>query len=525
MKTINLSAQESCDLELLLNGSFAPLSNFMKKDDYSSCIHNCRLSDNSVWPIPITLSIGVDPVDIDTILSLRFNDTEIVQMKVESVYQRHVDEDVLVYGTKDIAHPGVARLPPIGSYYVGGMFVYVNNIKHHNFQSLRMTPAQCKKIFHERKWNTVVGFQTRNPTHNSHLALMKYALQSADGILLHPAIGPTQVSDIPFSTRVRCYQAIIQDNSELPILLSLIPIAMRMAGPREALWHALIRKNYGCTHFVVGRDAAGPSVKRSDNGQSFYGLYEAQDFIKSFSHEELGIHIVESSNISYYPQLKGFFPCDAFGMKDLETCNISGTKLRQLISNGEDIPEWFTSSSVAKILQESKQGCCLYFVGLSGAGKTTLTRAVHEKLLEIYAPTRITILDGDEIRDNLSKGLGFSREDRSQNVRRIGYVAKLLVRSGGIVLCANIAPYEEDRKYNREQISGVGKYLEVYLSTSLTECENRDVKGLYKKARSGNIKGFTGIDDPFEIPQNPDIVIDTKNLSIQECVSQCVSML
>lgn len=514
MKRHTLSAQELCDLELLLDGSFNPLTGFMNYDDYTSCLQSCRLTSGEVWPIPITLTTK-EIHEIGTSLALCQIDGPVVAtLRVESTWKIDVKQEcLLIYKTLDISHPGVEAVQlREGMHYVGGSIISSGSIKHYDFMDLRLSPAEVKTKI--SKWKRVVAFHTRNPMHNSHLKLIKNAALSVGaGILIHPTVGITQSSDIDYWTRVKCYKKLLA--SSLPAesyILSIIPLSMRMAGPREALLHAIVRRNYGCTHFVMGRDPAGPSTRRTDNNKPFYDKYEAHDLAAQFTQKELGIEIIKAQELSYNPVYQDYTEAD------MGTLSISGTELRRLIHSKEPVPEWFTTPEVVNILSETVGGCCIYLIGLSGSGKTTLARALAERLREALPSNKVLILDGDEIRRNLSAGLGFSREDRSINVRRIGYVADLLTKSGNIVICANIAPYEEDRKWNRELMGG--RYLEVYLNTTLAVCEDRDCKGLYKAARDGKLKQFTGISDVFEEPQNPDIVLDTNVTSVEACMKE-----
>jgi len=535
-----LTEREFCDLELLLDGSFAPLTGFMEEKDYYSVVEKCRLADGSVWPMPIVLTTSKAGIKLgDTILLHEQDGGAVASLLVSSTYKPNITEECIqVYGTTDRNHPGVTYLLDHNNdICIGGEVKALNGgpkATHHDFIQHRKTPAELKAMFKSLGWTRIVGFQTRNPMHRCHMQLVINALEEVQkahptekvGALIHPAVGPTQASDIDYATRMRCYQEIVPDAfpSLDSISLAILQLAMRMAGPREALWHALIRRNCGCTHFIMGRDPAGPSTRGSD-GSKFYGAYNAHKLVNQFE-DELGITIVKSQMLAYVPRVDRYLPLDQ--IRNEESEQLSGTELRRRLRSGESIPLWFTVPAVANILRTETrafgQGCCFYFVGLSGSGKSTLARALADRLREIVPARQITVLDGDEIRRNISAGLGFSREDRSKNVRRIGYVASLLVKTGGIVLCANIAPYTVDREWNRKELEQYGTYNEIYVATPIATCEHRDAKGLYKRARSGEIQCFTGITDPFEAPTRPELTLDTSQLSIEECLEQLMKL-
>ena len=519
-KTYTLSDRQLCDLELLLDGSFAPLTGYLTRKDYQSVLDNMTLSTGELWPMPITFSVPSDDASSlspeQTLTLLDKNLTPIAKLHIEDVFKPNLSEECeKVFGTTDTNHPYVSIIlsnPDV--HYVGGRVEQLTALSHYDFQDLRNTPAQIKAFKAINQWDKMLGFQTRNPMHNCHYELSEYALRKAKedsstdvGLLLQPIVGVTQDCDINYHTRVKCYRHILArypDPSK--VKLSLLPLSMRMGGPREALWHSLIRQNYGCDYFVVGRDHAGPSSKTKE-GNPFYGPYDAHDLLASVE-DRLTIKVIKSVLIVHVNETNTYLPIDEVP-KNLTTSSLSGTELRRRLRSNEPIPAWFTMPEIAHELQLSEQrnGTCYYLVGLSGAGKSTIANALRERLLETEQNSNITILDGDVIRTNLSKGLGFSKEDRSTNVRRIGYVAATIVKHGGICICSNIAPYEEDRQYNRNIISQHGKYVEVYVNTSLEVCEERDVKGLYKKVRAGIIPIFTGISDPFEEPVNPSVTV------------------
>ena len=546
-KNIILDSRELCDLELLLNGAFSPLDGFLKEEDYNSVLLNLRLKSGELWPMPIVLAKKDQEFSVGERVNLcNSENLPIASMTLESIYQPDLDVECnSVFGSTDTNHPYIQIIKNReGLVYLGGRVEKINGVPHFDFDDLRLTPTETKKYFKDNNWDTVVGFQTRNPMHKSHYFLSKYALEQTGiedaKVLIHPVVGVTQTCDIDYHTRVRCYKKIMEKYEPNTAKLSLLPLSMRMAGPREAVWHALIRKNYGCTHFVVGRDHAGPSFKK-ENGESFFGPYDAQDLLMKYA-GEIGISVITSKLIVYATPKSNdesesslengiYSPIDALDKEKYDIHAISGTQQRKMLRDGDPIPEWFSFPEVVSELTKgfrpkNRKGFCVYLVGLSGSGKTTIAKALHAKLLELEAHRKITLLDGDVVRQNLSKGLKFTKEDRSTNVRRIGYVASEVVKHSGIVICANIAPYEDDRNFNRDTIEKHGNYIEIFVNTSLDECERRDVKGLYKKARSGIIPNFTGISDPFEEPSKPELKLDgNTNVSLRDNINSIIEYL
>lgn len=510
------------DLICILNGQFSPLTTFMAEKDWKNVCENLHLTNNSFFPLPITLT--VDSAEIGDVINLCDETNYIIAtLTVSEVYKPDILwECEKAYGTTDDNHPYVNyKMSHINKFYVSGEIKQKNKPRFYDFMEYRMNPSEVKKKFIEKGWKTIVGFQTRNPMHRAHYELTKYALnktgESNAKLFLNPVVGQTQSVDIDYSTRVHCYKAMLNKYENDSAMLSLLPLTMRMAGPREACLHALTRKNYGCTHFVVGRDHAGPSFK-TKKGESFYGPYEAQELFFKYA-DELDIKPIVSKMIVFNNSKKIYQPIDEIPEGD-EILKLSGSEVRLRLNTGQKIPSWFTYPEISKILRASikKKGFCYYIIGLCASGKTTLANQLMIKIREKYPEKQVTILDGDVVRQNLSKGLGFSKEDRSTNVRRIGYVASEIVKHGGIVICANIAPYNEDRLYNRKLISKYGEYREIWVNTDLNLCETRDVKGLYKLAREGKIKQFTGISDPFDIPTNSDIVINNNEFENIELI-------
>jgi sulfate adenylyltransferase len=519
----DLTERQVCDLELLTNGGFSPLRGFLNQDDYESVCSQMRLVDGTLWPMPITLDVTEelgDSLTVGATLALRDGEgVMLAALHVESIYRPDRDAEAeQVFGTGDELHPAVAflkqRSHPV---YLGGTIEAVQLPSHYDYRDLRLTPAEQRAEFSKLGWRKIVAFQTRNPMHRAHQELtLRAASQLEANLLIHPVVGMTKPGDVDHYTRVRCYQALVKRYPQHTADLSLLPLAMRMGGPREAVWHAIIRKNYGATHFIVGRDHAGPG--NDSKGEPFYGPYDAQELLAKHE-DEIGVEMVPFQMMVYVPDRDCYEPIDEIE-EGTRTLNISGTELRERLSEGREVPEWFTFPDVAKVLQESyaprsNQGLTLFFTGLSGSGKSTIANALLVKLLEMGGRP-VTLLDGDLVRKNLSSELGFSREHRDLNILRIGYVASEITKNGGIAICAPIAPYDSTRKAVREMINPLGGFILVHVATSLEVCEARDRKGLYAKAREGIIKEFTGISDPYEEPEDANVIIDTDELSPEE---------
>ena len=528
----DLSERQVCDIELLLNGSFSPLTGFMAQVDYESVLDRTRLANNIVWPMPITLDVSeafATTIKVGEIIALRdMEGTLIATLKISDMWRPDkAREAIAVYGADDLAHPGVSYLHNVaGTVYIGGPLSGVDAPVHYDYKQLRDTPAEMRAKFVKWGWNKVVAFQTRNPMHRAHQELTFRAAQQAEAnLLIHPVVGMTKPGDIDHYSRVRCYQHVLDQYPSQTTMLSLLGLAMRMAGPREAVWHAIIRKNHGCTHFIVGRDHAGPG--KNSHGKDFYGPYDAQELVQQYQ-EELEIKMVPFQEMLYIQERAEYQPMS--DVKPGETVlNISGTEFRRRLMEGLDIPEWFSYKDVVAELRRThppkhRQGFTVFFTGLSGAGKSTIANALLIKLLEI-GTRPVTLLDGDVVRKNLSSELGFSREHRNMNILRVGYVASEITKNGGAALCAAIAPYASTRAKVRESISAIGGFLEVYVSTSIEVCEIRDRKGLYAKARAGLIHGFTGVNDPYEVPTHPELSINTNDCSVDEAAQRVLLKL
>ena len=519
LPSIQISARAECDLELLAVGAFSPLRGFMSQADLQSVLDTMRLADGRLFPIPMTLPIDpTDEIKPGMDIALRDSKNNLLAIQsIEEMYEWDLEETaVKAFGTLDVRHPIVAEMHRWGRVNIAGRLEVLRLPPHLDFADLRRTPAETRAVLERYGHDNVVAFQTRNPLHRVHEALTKRATASVDGVLLlHPVVGMTRPGDVDHYTRVRVYKALIDHYYETDrSLLSLLPLAMRMGGPREAVWHAIIRRNYGANHFIIGRDHAGPGS--DSNGNPFYDPYAAQDLALEHA-EEIGVQPLPFAEMVYLEDEDRYeessrLPAGA------RTRKISGTQVREdYLGKGRLLPAWFSRPEVARILAESfpprhRRGVCLWFTGLSGAGKSTTAEHILNLLLE--KGRNVTILDGDVVRTHLSKGLGFSKEDRDTNIRRIGYVASQIVRHGGIVICAAISPYRAIREDVRNMV-GEG-FMEIHMATPLEVVEARDDKGLYAKARRGEIKGFTGIDDPYEAPLHPEFTLTAEDVSVED---------
>jgi sulfate adenylyltransferase len=525
----DLTARQLCDLELLSNGGFSPLRGFLGEEDYDSVCERMRLVDGTLWPIPVNLDITEEKAaELGPGTKLALRDPEGVMLAVVHISELYAPdrerEAKLVFGTTDPAHPGAAYLlDKANPVYVAGQLEVVTPPAHYDYKPLRSGPAQQRARFADLGWSRIVAFQTRNPMHRAHVELtLRAARQIEANLLIHPSVGMTKPGDVDHHTRVRCYEAVLKGYPHSTATLALLPLAMRMGGPREAVWHAIIRKNYGATHFIVGRDHAGPG--NDSAGQPFYGPYDAQSLLAEHA-EELGVGMVPFQQMVYVEDRDEYMPVDEVP-QGVRTLDISGTELRRRLAEGRDIPSWFTYPEVAAELRRSypprsHQGFTVFFTGLSGAGKSTIASILLTKLLE-EGGRPVTVLDGDVVRKHLSSELGFSKEHRDINIRRIGWVASEITKNGGIAICAPIAPYEAVRQEVRSMIEAVGGFILVHISTPIDVCESRDRKGLYAKARAGIVKEFTGVSDPYEAPGQTEVRIDTSGVSAESAAQQVI---
>ncbi|WP_334060931.1 bifunctional sulfate adenylyltransferase/adenylylsulfate kinase [Limimaricola cinnabarinus] len=528
----DLTPRQICDLELLMNGGFNPLKGFLTEKDYDSVVETMRTKDGALWPMPVTLDVSekfAETVELGQDIALRDQEGVILAtMTVTDKWEPNKSREAeKVFGADDSAHPAVNYLHNhAGKIYLGGPVTGIQQPVHYDFRARRDTPNELRAYFRKMGWRKIVAFQTRNPLHRAHQELTFRAAKEAQAnLLIHPVVGMTKPGDVDHFTRVRCYEAVLDKYPSSTTHLSLLNLAMRMGGPREALWHAIIRKNHGLTHFIVGRDHAGPG--KNSQGEDFYGPYDAQELVRQHQ-EEVGIEMVDFKHMVYVQEKAQYYPIDEVP-EGSTVLNISGTELRRRLAEGIEIPDWFSFPEVVKELRRTKpprakQGFTVFFTGFSGSGKSTIANALMVKLMEMGGRP-VTLLDGDIVRKNLSSELGFSKEHRDLNIRRIGYVASEITKNGGIAICAPIAPYAATRRAVREDIENFGAFIEVHVATSIEECERRDRKGLYKLAREGKIKEFTGISDPYDVPETPELRVETEGTDVDNCAHQVILKL
>lgn len=529
---ITLNDRQLCDLELLATGAFSPLDGFMTRSDYESVLDRMRLQNNVLWPIPICLGISdtkARTLEVGQSVTLRDHEGFLLAiMHIEDMWPVDREKEAsLVYGTTDITHQGVKYLLSAeGDYYIGGKLEVLSVPLHFDFKQLRMTPQEIRRVYQKLKWKRILGFQTRNPIQRLQFEMTVKAMRQAKAnLLLLPVTGMTKPGDFDHYTRVRCYRAVARHYPPDSFVLNLLPLSMRLAGPREALLHTIIAKNYGCTHFVVGRDHASPGTDAA--GKPFYESNAAQELTEEYS-GDIGVTIIPFEELVYLPFEDEYRSSDQIPEGE-QYISFSSSDIRERIRTGRRIPEWATITEVVAELKKAypspdEQGFTIFFTGLSGAGKSTIAKVLYARFLEM-GDRPVTLLDGDIVRRNLSSQLSFSKEDRDINVRRIGFVAGEITKNRGIAICAPIAPYNGTRSEIRNAIESYGGFIEVHVSTPINVCEKRDRKGMYAKARAGLIKGFTGVDDPYEIPESPEVRIDTADLTPDEAAQEILLFL
>jgi sulfate adenylyltransferase len=532
LPSITLNDHQLCDIELLATGAFSPLTGFMTRPDYEAVLDRMQLQDGTPWPIPICLGISEKQQRVlEAGQSLAIRDPEgflLAVMHIEEIWPiDKAREAEASLGTTNRLHPRVNYLySKEGEYYAGGKLEVLSLPLHYDFRQLRLTPHEVRTLYQKLGWKRIVGFQTRHPVHRAQFEMMLQAMRQARAnLLLLPIVGLTLPDDLDYYTRVRCYQEVVRYYPPNTTLLSLLPLSMRMAGPREALMHAIIARNYGCTHFVVGHNHANPGM--DGQGKAFYCNRHTADMVREWS-DRIGIEILVFEEMVYLPFEDEYRTRDSVG-NGVEAISMSGGDIRLRIRNGRKIPDWATFPEVIDQIQKAypsprRQGFTVFLTGLSGAGKSTIAKVLYSQMLEL-GDRPVTLLDGDIVRRNLSSELNFSKEHRDINVCRIGFVASEITKNRGIAICAPIAPYAATRREIRKSIEAHGGFIEVHVATPIEVCEKRDRKGMYAKARAGLLKGFTGVDDPYEVPETPEVSIDTTLCAPDEAAQEILLYL
>jgi len=532
LKDIICDDRQLCDLELLASGAFSPLNGFMNRDDYESVLDRMRLQNDILWPIPICLSVNKLQVkSLEGGQSVCLRDQEgflIAIMHIEDIWKIDKEKEAQkIFKTMDLKHQGVNYLFKEGrDFYIGGKIEVISLPLHFDFKQLRMTPFEIRNIYEKLGWHRIVGFKTRHPIHKAQYEITINAMRQAKANLLILSVAPKiSLGDFDHYTRVRCYRSVVCNYPSDSYLLNLLPFALRMSGARDAILDMIIARNFGCTHFIIGKDHASPELNIKE--KSFYEAYEARDIAKKYSNE-IGVEIISCEEMVYLPFEDEYRSINQVP-ENIQTLSLSGFDIRKRIISGKNIPKWATFPEVIEQLQNAypppkMQGFTIFLTGLSGAGKSTIAKVLYSRFLE-KGTRPVSLLDGDIVRQNLSSELSFSKEHRDINVRRIGFVASLITKNRGIAVCAPIAPYSETRNKIRKIIESYGGFIQVYVATPIDECEKRDRKGMYAKARAGLIKGFTGVDDPYEIPESSEIEIDTTNLTPDEAAQEIMLYL
>jgi sulfate adenylyltransferase len=527
-----LTPRQLCDLELLLNGGFWPLCGFMTRNDHEAVCHGMRLADGTLWPIPITLDVAEEFAQrLEAGAAIALRDPEGVMLavlRVEDVWTSdRLEEAQLVYRTTDPGHPGVAALlDRANPWRVGGRIEGVQLPTHYDFRALRLTPGELREEFGRLGWSRVVAFQTHDPTDRAHQeSALRAARDAQAGLLIHVMAGMRNPVDADHYARVRCYQRLTSACPPDTAKLALLPLAPRMAEPRETLWQAIVSRNYGCTHLIPAGDHADPGCDSA--GEPLHGAHEAQDLLRRHQ-AELGIEMVSCRRMVYVEDHDRYLPDDEVPT-GARVHRVSEGELTQRLADGREIPHWLTFPDVVDELRRRhpprpRQGFTIFFTGLSGAGKSTIANVLLVRFMEMGGRP-VTLLDGDLVRRHLSSELGFSREHRDLNIRRIGFVAAEITKNAGIAICAPIAPYHRVRREVRKLVEAVGGFVLVHVSTPFEVCEQRDRKGLYAKARAGLITQFTGISDPYEAPGDAEVTIDTTMTTPDEASDRILAHL
>lgn len=530
LPSVQISIRSVCDLELLALGAFSPLDRFMGSLDYRTVLSDMRMADGTLMPIPITLPIdSADDLETGREVVLRSPTNDILAiMHLEEIFSWDRDAECrAVLGTTDSRHPLVSEMHTWGRYLLSGPMQVVNLPRHTDFRHLRRTPAEVRMFLEALQRPNVIAYQPRHPMHRAHETLTKSAAAEVGGsLLIQPVVGTAGYADLEHFTRVRCYEALFDNYYDAEqALLNLLPLAVRMAGPRAGLWHGIINRNYGANHFIIGRDPHGPGT--DPQGRSWYASREVQELFRA--HEaEIGVRMIPHQEMVFLPGGDRYEESDRVVNGADEYIRVSATTvIEDSLFRGKRLPEWFTYPEVSQILfdarpPKNRQGFCVWLTGLPSSGKSTIADALAPFLPS--SGRRVTVLDGDVVRTHLTKGLGFSREDRITNILRVGFVASEVVRHEGVVICALISPYTSARDQVRAMV-GAERFIEVFVDTPVSVCEGRDVKGMYTMAKQGRITGFTGVDDVYEPPRSPELRIDTVDATPEASARKILEVL
>jgi len=494
LPSLDLDWRQQCELEMLMSGAYSPLAGFMTRAQCVQVATEMKLDDGTFWPLPVTLgsrqkiAAELKPGD-----RVALRDGEGFMLAVLTVRDAWQDGD---------------------SWHLGGRVEGASLPSHPDFVSLRATPAELRALLARRGWRRVIAWQAHHPMHRAQFEFcLKSAIENEANLLLHPQVGGDITAAPGYFGLVRSFLAIRERFPAATTQLSLLPAPAREASARALLLRAIVARNYGCSLLIAGGEHLA---------QAHADLPVAE------LADKIGVQLIAYPRMVYVEDCAEHLP-ESDAPTNARLLTLSGEEFQRRMRAGLKIPDWYSFPEVLSELHRQsppreRQGFTIFFTGLSGSGKSTLARALTARLMEMGGRS-VTLLDGDIVRRHLSSELGFSKAHRDINVRRIGFVAAEITKNRGIAICAPIAPYRLTRRDVRAMIEAVGGFIEIHVSTPIETCESRDRKGLYAKARAGLIPEFTGVSDPYEVPENPELAIDTTHLGIDEAVQQVLLKL
>jgi sulfate adenylyltransferase len=532
LPSLDLSWKQICELELLLNGALSPLTGYMNQAERHSVLSGMKLPDGLFWPRPVMLVVSEKAAqNLAAGQTVALRDSEGVMpaiLHISEVWPADPEAEMALAEASGV--PLARTQAEAGQFYVGGRLEGVTLPPRHDFLNLRLTPAEMREQFARLGWRKVMAYQPSQALHRPQYEfLLRTAMQQEANLLIHAVAGSDPVLESGHFALVRACQALMPRLPASTSMLALNPMTPWAAGPRKTLLKAIMARNYGCSQLVTGGETVLESLHKESSqrrGQDTPNL--SSDTVYAVAKESLGVTLLPFPRMVYVEDRDEWLPEETVPA-DTRSESMSGAELTRRLMQNIKVPEWFSFPEVLDEMRKAypprkQQGFTVFFTGLSGSGKSTIARALTVRLMEMGG-RRVSLLDGDIVRTHLSSELGFSKAHRDINIRRIGFVASEITKHGGTAICAPIAPYQATRRAVRSMIEEWGGFLEIHVSTSVEVCEGRDRKGLYAKARAGLIPEFTGVSDPYEIPENAELTIDTTRYSVEEAVQMIVLKL